>query len=471
MTTDKSIRRSTLIVATTSSFISPFMISSINVALPAIEHTFAVDAVLLSWVSTAYLLAAGVFLIPMGRLADIYGRKKMLGAGFILLSLSSLSAALAPNIGVLIGLRVLQGIGGGMIYSTGLAILTSVYPPRERGRVLGIVVAAVYIGLSSGPFVGGLVTHQLGWAQLFLLNGLICVVPIFLIATRLKGEWADAAGESYDLLGSGTYAVALVAMIYGFTRLQTPMGVIMGAGGGLGLWMFCRRQLRMEYPLFAMHLFVGNRTFALSNLAALINYGATFGITFLLSLYLQYIQSMDAQSAGLVLVSQPVVMALFSPLAGRLSDRIEPRKIASVGMALTAMGLLALSLVDESTSTLSVLGWLAFLGLGFALFSSPNMNAIMGSVDKRYLGIASGSAGTMRVLGQVLSMGIATFILSIYMHQQEIAPPNYPALLRSIRMSFLVFAIVCAIGIVASLARGDLHDSGKPSAQKGGDER
>jgi len=458
-----TIQRSALTVATIGAFITPFMVSSVNVALPAIEEGFQhqnVSAILLSWVATSYLLAAGVSLVPMGRLADIIGRKKILGYGFGIFALSSLLCALAPNVIFLLLFRGIQGLGGGMIFSTGMAILTSVFPPHQRGRVLGLAVTAVYIGLLSGPFTGGILTHYLGWRSLFILIFFLGTIPLSLLIFFLKGEWADAANESYDKVGALIYMPSLVGIIYGFSTLSHLSGVLLLISGCVGLAVFVNRQRKIREPLFQVNLFVNNRVFALSSAAALIHYSATFGLTFLLSFYLQYIKGMDPRMAGTVLITQPLMMAVFSPLAGRMSDRIEPRLISSIGMAITFIVLLYFSFLKQETSIWAISGALLILGFGFALFSSPNMNAIMGSVEPRYLGIASGSAGTMRVLGQVLSMGIATLILSIFVGGRTIAPEFYPDLLTSICWTFAVFSVLSVFGFTASMARGEIHSNG-----------
>lgn len=455
-----SIQRSALTVSMISSFIMPFMISSVNVALPDIQNSFldqGINAVLLSWIATSYLLAAGVSLVPMGRLADIKGRKRILGLGFALFAVSSLLCFLSPNVHWLLFFRGLQGLGGGMIFGTGMAILTSVFPPQNRGRVLGLAVSAVYIGLSTGPFAGGLLTHYFGWRSLFLVVSIFGLIPLLLLMVFLKGEWADAAGEHFDVTGAVMYVPSLVGIIYGFSILPQLSGVVLLVGGSIGFAAFVVRQKNLEEPLLQVNLYIKNRAFALSNAAALIHYSATFGLMFLLSLYLQYIHGLDSRMTGIVLIAQPIMMALFSPIAGRISDKVEPRIISSIGMAITAAGLLYFAFIGTQTSLLAIVLVLLILGFGFALFSSPNMNAIMGSVERKYLGIASGSAGTMRVLGQMFSMGIATLMLSIFVGGRAISEEIFPHLLQSIRWTFGVFTFLCIVGMFASLARGTIH--------------
>jgi EmrB/QacA subfamily drug resistance transporter len=462
---DAATRSSALIVAMAGSFITPFMGSSINVALPEIGRTFAVDAVLLSWIATVYLLAAGIALLPAGRAADIAGRKRVLAWGFALFSLSSVFCGLSASASTLILARMFQGIGSGMIFATGAAILVSVFPPAERGRVLGITVGMVYVGLLSGPFVGGALTQHLTWRSLFLLNAFLGTLVLCLIRWKLKGEWADAAGERLDVTGAVIYGGTLVAVIYGLSLVPSWQGLGLLFLGLGGLATFVWWEKRTADPLFDLELLTRNRTFALSNLAALIHYSATFAVTFLLSLYLQYVKGLGPQSAGLVLIAQPLTMALFSPFTGRLSDRIEPRIIATAGMMVMSGMLVTLSFIAEATGLAYIVASLLVLGFGYALFSSPNMNAIMGSVEKKQLGLASGSAATMRVMGQMFSMAVATLVLSLFVGRRPITESLHPDLLRSFRVTFLAFALLSLLGIVASSVRGNLRTQGGSSGE------
>jgi EmrB/QacA subfamily drug resistance transporter len=449
-----------LIAASVAAFLTPFMGSSLNVALPSLGQELGMGAVLLSWTQMSYLLAAAIFLVPLGRISDIYGRKRVFVWGTGLFTAASLLTALAPSSTALILGRVLQGIGSAAIFGTSVAILTSVFPPGERGRVLGINVAVTYSGLSVGPFLGGLMTENLGWRSIFYAMVPLGLVVIAFTLSRLHGEWAEARGEAFDLAGSIVYALALVALMYGLSLLPGVLGAGLFGAGLAGLGIFVAWELRTKAPVLDIHLFAHNRPFAFSNLAALVNYSATSAVTFLLSLYLQYIKALSPEQAGLVLIAQPVVMAVFSPLAGRLSDRIEPRLVASLGMAMTAIGLILLILVSSATPLWAIVARLLLLGLGFGLFSSPNMNAIMGSVERQFYGIASGTLATMRLIGQMLSQGIATLLFALYIGHVEITPPLYPSFLSSARSAFTIFAALCIGGIFASLARGRIHQPG-----------
>jgi EmrB/QacA subfamily drug resistance transporter len=448
-------KRIVLLIAVLSGFITPFDGSAVNIALPAIGAEFHMNAIALSWVATAYLLTAAMFLVPFGKIADIYGRKKIFLYGITIFSLASLLMTMVSSTEMLIGIRVLQGIGGSMIFGTGVAIVTTVFPPGERGKALGIYITAVYIGLSIGPFLGGIMTQYLGWRSIFFINVPIGAAAILLILLKLKGEWAECRGDRFDLTGSIIYGAAVVAVMYGFSTLPDFKGVGFIAAGILGALIFALYEMRIPFPVLDIKLLTKNRIFALSNLAALINYSATYAVTFLLSLDLQYTKGFTPEYAGFVLVAQPVVQALVSPVAGRLSDRIEPRIVASAGMTLTAIGLFFLIFLTEETSLMYLVFTLLVLGAGFGLFSSPNTNAIMSSVDKRFYGVASGMNGTMRLLGQMLSMGIAMMLFAIFIGPVEITPEYYPQFISSLHYAFILFTGFCIIGIFASMVRGN----------------
>ncbi len=457
MSANQAQEKTALFVATLTSFMGPFIISSVNVALPAIQKEFNADAVQLSWIATSLLLATAVILVPAGRIADIYGRKRVFAWGLALFTIASVFAGLASSVGMLIFARVIQGAAAAMFTTTGMAILTSIFPPQQRGRVIGIYVSAVYIGLSVGPFAGGILTQHIGWRSLFFLVTPLGILSVYLTLKYLKGEWADARGETLDVIGSGLYGISILALVYGASILPDIKAVYLIAFGVLCLGIFVRHELRVKHPVVEVNLFRENRLFTFSSLAALINYSATFAVAFLLSLYLQYIKGLTAQMAGTVLMAQPIMMAIFSPLAGRWSDRVEPRKLATAGMTLTALGLLLFVFINEATPILYIIGTLVMLGFGFALFSSPNMSAIMGSVEKRFFGIASGTVATMRLLGQMTSMAIAMVIFSIFIGREEIAPANYDLFLQGVKVCFTISAILCAIGIFFSFSRGKLR--------------
>jgi len=331
-----------------------------------------------------------------------------------------------------------------------------VFPPGERGRVIGINVATVYIGLSTGPFLGGVLTALFKWRGVFAATVRLGIATILVALWKLKWSGRRTGTEKFDLSGSLLYAFSIVIFMLGLSDLPSLRGGLC-IFTGIGFFiLFIRYEMRSPYPVLNIDLFKRNRGFAFSSLAALINYSATLTVTFLLSLYLQYIRGFTPKDAGMVLMAQPITMAVLSPIAGWISDRVEPRKVASSGMCLTAFGLFLLSFLNERTGLAFILSDLVVLGCGFALFSSPNMNAIMTSVDKSSYGFASGVVGAMRLLGQTLSMGLASVMFAIYMGPENITPDLYPIFIKSVDTAFTLFCIICVLGIYPSMARGKI---------------
>jgi len=451
--TEREFKRSVLTVTAFASFLTPFMGSAVNLALPSIGEEFSLDAVTLNWIISSYMLTTSILLLPAGRAGDILGRRKVFTAGLVVFTLSMILLTFTPGIRWLIGVRILQGVGGAMMFGTNMAILTSVFPPGERGRAMGINVTAVYAGLASGPFLGGLLTRYMGWRSIFALLIPMGIISLILIHSRMKKEWAEARGESFDWPGAVVYGVAMAALMFGFSKLPDLQGWII-TGTGLALMpLFILRQKRAVHPLFDITLISGNRVFAFSSLAALIHYAATSAIGFFLSLYLQYIKDLGPRDAGFVLMAWPVTMTLISPLAGKLSDHHNPGVLASIGMAISTAGLIMLCFLTEQTPVVFIVVILLFMGAGFSLFSSPNSNAIMSSVEKRQLGNASGMLGTMRNVGQTFSMAIALMLLALFMGHETINPGNYPQLMKSMKIGFIAFSVLCFGGVFASLAR------------------
>ena len=450
-------KKATLIIVSAVSFTSALLMPAVNIALPSIGRELAMEAVSLGWVNNGWVLAVAAFLLPAGRLADLYGRRKIFLYGMLLFTVSSFLCTFANSGTMIISFRIIQGISCGMTISTSVAILTSVFPAEERGRALGINAAAVYLGISVGPLLGGILTQNLGWRSIFLLSACLSLLVILLIFWKLKGEVTEYGAEKFDLIGSVAYSLSLLMMLYGFTVLPSTTGIVLIVLGVLAILGFVWWEGKQDSPLLNLGLLRKNTVFVFSNLATLINYGATFTIVFLLSFYLQYIKGFSPQEAGLILLIQPVIMTIFSPSAGRLSDRIKPQSLASIGMAFNCASLLLLVFLTVETSLGLIIGSLAIFGVGMGFFVAPNTNAVVGSVEKRLLGVASGTQATSRYIGMALSQGIVIILFSIYIGDAQITPEYYSAFLASIKIGFIIFATLCFGGIFAQLAGGKVR--------------
>jgi MFS family permease len=441
-----------LVIATATGFITPFLSAAVNVALPTIGRDFSMEAVVMAWVGTIFFLTIAMVQVPCGRLADIYGRKKLFIIGLLLTVVAASLGAFANSVVTLLTSLALMGMSSGVIFNNSISILTSVYPADTRGRVLGISTAGTYAGLSLGPYIGGVLTKTFGWHSIFILAGFLSLVLLALVFYALKGEWREAEGEKFDIIGSVTYGVAIVMFIYGFSSLPNVRGIVLFLLGVAGFMLFARWEARTDSPIFNLSLFRKNRVFFFSSVAVFISYISTFAISFLLSLYLQYIKGLPPQNAGLVLIVASVLMAIFTPISGRVSDRIEPRLVASVGMSFNAVALLLLTFLNNGTPLWFIIVTLAVNGIGIGIFASPNTNAIMGSVEKKSLGVAAGTLGTMRTAGMMVSMGIMMILFSLHIGQAEITPAYYPQFLASVRTGFIIFTVVCICGLLCQLA-------------------
>ena len=447
-------RRSVLFLAIIVSFFVHFMSSSIIIALPTIGREFSMNAVSLSWIATAYILSTAIFLVPFGKIADMYGRKKIFTYGIIVYTISSLFLAMSPSPGMLISFRVLQGIGASMISGTVTALLVSTFPIGERGKAIGIHAGSIYVALSLGPFLGGILTQYFGWRSIFFITAMLGFAVVIAVFWKLKAEWTDGNRGTFDLRGSLIYGIAITAIIYGLSQLQNGWGIVSILTGIGGIITFIWWENRVSSPVLHMSLYKKNRTFAFATLAAMINTGAAFAVTFLASLYLQYIRGLSPQNAGLILISIPVIQSFLSPIAGRLSDSMRPDLLASIGMGVTTVGLFLFAFLGQTNEIESILFTLIILGCGFAFFSSPNTNAAMNSVESKSYGVASATLAAMRQLGVTLSMGVIMSIFATQSGTMEIAPEFYPVFMRSFRLIFILFAALCFSSACISLASG-----------------
>jgi EmrB/QacA subfamily drug resistance transporter len=466
---DQANKAHVLLINSIAMWLAGFMTTGINIALPPIQKEFNLGPVALGWLPLAYLVATGALVLPFGKIADLFGRRRIFLVGLGLFAVSSLGLFISPAYAGLVAFRASQGVGSALMFASSIAMITLAYPPGQRGRAMGIYSGVIYLGHTMGPSVGGVIVHNLGWRSLFLIVGITACVTVALDLWLLGDtEWKEQKATGFDWKGSVVYALALAAFLLGLSWLPTIPAVVLVVCGLAGVALFVRRQARVDNPVLEVGLFRHNRLFAFSNAAALINYAAVWAMTFLMSLYLQFVKGLNAETAGLVLVAGVAVQASLSPLVGRLADRLEPRWLASSGMGLCVLALLSFSFLHAGTPYWYIIATLCVLGLGFAFFSTPNQNSIMSSVAKQHVGVASASLSTMRMVGQGISIGIATLVLAVIVGRHDIRPADYPNLLISVRVTFAVLTAMCLVGVVASLSRGG--GSARAGTKAGGPE-
>ncbi len=428
------------------------MVSALIVALPTIGHGFSADAASLGWVTNIFFLAAALFLVPFGRVADIYGVKKVFTTGIFIYLLSVLLCSIAPDIRFLIGARFITGVGAGMIFGTSIALLSLVFSESERGKAIGINVAAMSVGFLLGSFVGGILSFYTTWRMIFVVTIPVEIVVIGLILTRIKGECEITRQRGLDLTGITLYCLTIFLIMFGFSTLpQITGGILLGAGI-ICLLLFVLHEGRVKYPLVPVRLLWENKTFLTTNLTVLIFNASNFAFIFLFTLYLQDIRGFDARIAGLVLLIPILFMAVLSPYAGRLSDRIAPRIVIGTGILLSSGGIVLCALLDSSSSFLFIIFPLSLIGAGIAFCQSPLVRTSVSSVQKEMFGLASGMVETMRLIGMTISVAITIIVFTVVIGDPHITPPVFPLFIRSFQIIFWIFLGISLCGLLVALS-------------------
>lgn len=395
---DLAANKNIFLAVMLSSFIVPFSGIALILSLPDIGKDYGIGAGDLGWVLEVFLLTSVILLLPMAKLADKFGKKHIFFLGIVIFTAASILALFLPGYTGLLLARFLQAVGAAMLFATGTAIIALIVPRKHRGQAMGWNIAMVNTGLSLGPVLGGFLNYYAGWRSLFFIFSLLGIFTALYAKGSLQQDWKNITGRSNSL---------------------------------------------------PWQLLSANRFFSFSLLTALLSYSATFAVSFLLSLYLQTSIGFSSREAGLLLLIQPVIMILLSPKTGALSDKYSPALLCSWGMGIIAISLLEFACSVYLGSFPAIIPGLLLLGGGFALFSAPNNNAIMGSVEKQHYSFASSLLGFSRMAGQMLSMSFVTLLLSL----QFTDLPAENTLDFKIIISLLLFAVLCICGIFASLTR------------------
>ncbi|MCL2143712.1 MAG: MFS transporter [Methanomassiliicoccaceae archaeon] len=448
-------KRIVLIACCLAGFISPLLTTMINLAVPTIGLEFNISAHDQGWLVMSFFLSSVAFLVPMSRLSDLYGKRKLFIIGIVIVLLSSLASAVANSFSVLLVWRIVAGIGTACISSTSISMIAQVYPRSQRGLPLALNTMCIYIGASLGPGLGGLITEMFGWRTMFL-----ALIPFsiaaFITMFYFKTDFRTSEGEPFDIKGSMLYGVGIVVMMYGIITLPSVISAAFAAAGAVLLVAFFRFETKEKYPVLMVKLFSG-RTYRRSTIAAFLNYGSSYAVIFTLSLYLQNVGGMSPGAAGLIILLQPLTQAIVTPFAGRASDRMNPRILTTSGMIMMCVGTALMMTLSVDVVIYRVYLTLFFTGLGYALFSSPNTNMIMGSVSAKNYSEASGVISVMRQVGMMSSVAIVMCMISVMMGTTaNITPDMYGAFIDSVRYSFAVcFMLAVAGAVMTWFSKGD----------------
>jgi EmrB/QacA subfamily drug resistance transporter len=443
-----------LIAVCAGYLIAPMGLAAVNVAIPVLAEDLQASATKVSWLPTLYILANVAFMLPFGKLADNFGRKRIYALGLSLNALSAFMCAIGTNIDWILFWRFIQGAAGAMIFSTGVAIITSVTPSKKRGAALGFLAACVYIGLTLAPAVGGWLTELLGWRAVFYFQIPLVIALLIFMKYKLHGEWKNQHHSRFDWIGSAIFITFACTLVYGLSKLPSLLGIGLLASSLLSLAAFIVHQSRDKQPLIRVQMFRESRVFSLSLSTSFLMYGSNFAIIFLLSLYLQYIKGFGPAYAGQILLMQALCMAIMAPIAGKLADRFQPRIIATLGCAIVAVGFMFLIQIDTQTTAFYIGGSLGLVGLGFGLFSTPNNSAIMGAVKEQEVGVASASMNLSRTIGNLVGMSLVNLMMHYYIGDANFGPESNPALMSTISLALLMSLSFVILATVISAVRG-----------------
>ena len=433
---------------------SPLTLSSVNIAMPAMAAELQADARLVSWLPTIFLVSNVALILPFGKLADNIGRKRIYMIGLLVTVITSLGAVMAASIEGILFFRFIQGGASAMTLGTGVAIISSLYPANKRGMAIGINSACIYIGLTIAPALGGIVTEIWGWRSVFLMPAPIAVLLVALIAVFVKGEWRADSRVPFDWQGALIFAAGTTLLVISLTGLpHINYALLLLVSLGL-IWLFVWHQSNSDQPLIRWQMFTQNRLFSFSLASASLMYAGLYPLTFLLSLYLQYIRDLSPSDTGQVILMQGIAMALLAPFSGRLSDRIQPRNIATAGCIVVTLGFLMLVQLDMHTTQLYIGGSLFLIGIGMGLFTSPNNNAVVSAVDARDLGVATATMNLARVMGNLIGMGVVNLLMNLNLGDKQIIPIYYGLLESTISTAIIISLAYALVGGFLSAMRG-----------------
>ena len=475
--TAPSYRWWVLAVTSVGALLASLTSGTLVIALPDILRDLHTDLFALLWIVVGYTLVSTAFVLNAGRLADMVGRAKSYTAGFIIFTIASVLAALAPNAALLIAARVVQGIGGALLMANSAALVTDAFPRRELGKALGINAMVVGAGLILGPILGGWLTI-FGWRWVFWINLPIGVVGSLAAAFILVEQGRHERRITVDWLGSILYLVGLMGFmtalafggIYGWTTWWIAGGVLVFlVAAPLFIWV----ERRHTAPLLDLTLF-RDRLFTMGNLTGLLNGIARNGVLFLLVFYLQGAKGDDPVMAGILLAPLAVGMLVLSPISGALADRYGSRLLATLGMVVTGLGLAGLMTLDVNTPYWQLALWQLVIGAGSGLFNSPNTSAVMGVVPPAKRGIGAGTRMMLTQSGFVISIALAiglvtssmdpTVMLAVFSGTQVgSAGIDLTPFINALHLAFLAGVIASAVGAVVSAMRGE-HRSYEPAS-------
>ncbi|HBY95240.1 MAG TPA: MFS transporter [Chloroflexi bacterium] len=434
--------------------------SIVNIALPTLVHEFHTDFPTIQWVVLAFLLGLTTVMLGVGRLADMIGKKQIFTWGLVLFTAASALCGLSPTVWALIAFRLLQSIGAAMIVALGVAIVTEVWPPEERGQAIGTTGGVIALGIVVGPTLGGLLIGTLGWRAIFFVNLPFGLLALFLTLRFVPDLRPKRTAETFDwagalVLGGGLLALSLALTVgqnLGFTDGRI---LALFAAAAVALVAFVAIEKRSRAPMIDLTLF-RDPQFGVNLFTGFLSFVAIAGVVFLIPFYLELVLGLPVAQVGLLMAIVPTVMAVLGPLSGVLSDKIGTRPVSVLGLIAIFIGYMATATLAVDTTPMGYVLRMLPVGIGMGIFQSPNNSAIMGAAPRERLGIASGMLSMTRTLGQTAGIALLGAFFASRIHDYTgqpvdvvVAPP--PALAFALHDQFHLAATLITLGLLVAL--------------------
>ncbi|MGE4319190.1 MAG: MFS transporter [Deferribacterales bacterium] len=432
-------------------FLTPFMGSALvtSIADIGIELSMGVNAA--GSIISAYVLSTAAFLLPVSKISDAFGYLRTLFFGALLFLCTTALCGFAVNGHMLISMRLIEGFAASMIFCSGMTLISLHFPPEERGKAMGMITFMVYSGLSLGPMIGGYLNSRFGWRSIFWFGiALTLFVLVFFVTRRLPFEKIKKV--NFDIYGMVFYFLATSLFFAGFS-VQSAYGALLALSGVAMYAVFFFHEKKQSDPLLDVNLLKTNRVFVMSSVSSLLNYMAASAVLFLVSMELRISFGYETTHIGLVLLAQSLAMTITAPLAGRYSDRHPDSRIASAGMAVIAVMLFLMSVTSGVDNPYMLAGLQFCIGVGFGMFAPSNNKVIMNSVEKRYYSTASSVLASMRLYGQILSIGLSVMVISLIAGKVKVEHLSPDKLTHSLKAVFLMYCAISIVGVFTSLFR------------------